>query len=40
MNRSVLEALTAYRPWNEQEERDRKIMLAALSVLPVPGKMK
>ena len=36
MNRSVLEALTAYRPWNEQEERDRKIMLAALSVLPDP----
>ena len=36
MTRDLLEALTAYIPWNEQEERDRMIMLSALSVTPDP----
>ena len=36
MTRDLLEALNAYIPWNEQEDRDRRIMLAALSALPDP----
>ena len=36
MSLDILQALTAYRPWNEQEERDRSIMLSALSATPDP----
>ena len=36
MSLDLLQALTAYRPWNEQEERDRSIMLSALSATPDP----
>ena len=36
MTRDLLEALNAYIPWNEQEDRDRRIMLSALSALPDP----
>ncbi len=28
------EALRAYQPWNEQEERDKAVMLRALSAMP------
>ena len=36
MIRDLLEALTDYTPWNEQEERDRRVMLSALSARPDP----
>ena len=32
----LLKALTEYRPWNEQEARDRDIMLRALDASPDP----
>ena len=36
MSLDIMQALTAYRPWNEQEKRDRMNMLAALSTTPDP----
>ncbi len=31
---TVEEAIRAYRPWNEQEERDKAVMLRVLSAMP------
>ena len=31
----LLEQIRAYRPWNEQEERDRALILQALSERPL-----
>lgn len=36
MGYDLSEALRRYRPWNEQEARDREIMLSALSASPDP----
>lgn len=36
MQYDVRKTLTNYRPWNEQEERDRQIMLLALDASPDP----
>ena len=36
MGYDLLEALKAYAPWNEQEARDRDIMLSALDARPDP----
>ena len=31
---NIEDALKAYQPWNEQEERDKAVMLRALSTMP------
>lgn len=31
---NIEDAIRAYRPWNEQEERDKAVMLRALSTMP------
>ena len=36
MGYGLLEALKAYKPWNEQEARDRDVMLLALNAHPDP----